>query len=96
MIMTPLRIGTRGSALALWQADHVAARLTAATGRPTERIIFKTRGDHILDRPLAEIGGKGLFTMEIEEQLGDGRIDMAVHSSKDMPTVLPEGLELSC
>ncbi len=58
--------------------------------------VISTRGDRVLDRPLSEIGGKGLFTQEIEERLLDGRIDIAVHSSKDMPTVLPDGLELSC
>lgn len=91
-----LRIGTRGSTLALWQADHVAARLREASGGAieTERIIFKTRGDSILDRPLAEIGGKGLFTKELEVALAEGSIDLAVHSLKDMPTVLPPGLVL--
>ncbi len=89
-----LRIGTRGSALALWQADHVAARLRETTGRDTERLVFTTRGDHILDRPLSEIGGKGLFTKELEVDLDAGRIDLAVHSLKDMPTQLPPGLVL--
>jgi hydroxymethylbilane synthase len=93
-----LRIGTRGSALALAQAHEVRGHLMAAHGVPEEAIaidVFTTSGDQILDRPLAEIGGKGLFTKEIEEALLDGRIDMAVHSTKDMPTVLPEGLEIS-
>lgn len=90
-----IRIGTRGSALALWQADHVAERLRAAwPGLETERVIFKTTGDRVLDRPLAEIGGKGLFTKELEVALLEGGIDIAVHSLKDMPTVLPEGLVL--
>jgi hydroxymethylbilane synthase len=93
-----LRIGTRGSPLALAQAHEVRGRLMAAHGVPEEAIaidVFTTSGDQILDRPLAEIGGKGLFTKEIEDALLDGRIDMAVHSSKDMPTVLPGGLEIS-
>ncbi len=90
-----LRIATRGSALALWQADDVAARLRAAhPGLETERLVFKTTGDHILDRPLAEIGGKGLFTKELEVALAAGEADIAVHSLKDMPTVLPDGMVL--
>ena len=90
-----IRIGTRGSALALWQADYIRDRLHAAhPDLECERVIFKTRGDHILDRPLAEIGGKGLFTKELEVALADGDIDIAVHSLKDMPTALPEGLVL--
>jgi len=90
-----VRIGTRGSALALWQADHIATRLKEAhPDVEVEQIIFTTRGDHILDRPLAEIGGKGLFTKELEEALLEGRIDLAVHSLKDMPTQLPDGLVL--
>ena len=92
------RIGTRGSALALAQAHETRARLMAAHGLPEdafEIVVIATSGDRIQDRPLAEAGGKGLFTKEIEEALLDGRIDFAVHSSKDMPTVLPQGLELS-
>lgn len=90
-----IRIGTRGSALALWQADYIRDRLHAAhPDVECERIIFKTLGDHILDRPLAEIGGKGLFTKELEVALVDGDIDIAVHSLKDMPTALPDGLVL--
>ncbi|MCA9540223.1 MAG: hydroxymethylbilane synthase [Myxococcales bacterium] len=91
-----IRIGTRGSALALWQADHIAARLREAHGEAVsvERVIYKTRGDHILDRPLADIGGKGLFTKELEVGLADHSIDIAVHSLKDMPTALPDGLVL--
>ncbi len=94
-----LRIGTRGSALALAQAHLVRRLLAGAHGVPEAEIaveIIKTSGDAILDRPLSEAGGKGLFTKEIEEQLLDGRIDLAVHSSKDMPTVLPDGLGLVC
>src|ERR1700722_3707237 len=93
-----LRIGSRGSPLALVQANEVQARLAKAHGVAPERIEIKairTSGDMIQDRPLAEAGGKGLFTKEIEEALLAGAIDLAVHSSKDMPTVLPEGLELS-
>ena len=93
-----LVIGTRGSPLALKQAEEVRARLVAAHGIAPDAIaieIIKTSGDRIQDRPLSEAGGKGLFTKEIEEALLDGRIDLAVHSAKDVPTVLPEPLELS-
>ncbi|VAW07570.1 Porphobilinogen deaminase [hydrothermal vent metagenome] len=95
-----VRIGTRGSPLALAQAHEVRQRLTSAhdhlTADMIEITVMSTRGDRILDRPLSEIGGKGLFTEEIEAALMDGRIDMAVHSLKDMPTSLPDGLELAC
>ena len=93
-----LRIGSRGSALALVQAREVQSRLAKACGLAAGRIEIKairTTGDLIQDRPLAEAGGKGLFTKEIEEALLAGAIDLAVHSSKDMPTVLPAGLVLS-
>src|SRR5690606_24743813 len=93
-----LTIGTRGSPLALKQAEEVRARLVVAHGIAPETIaiaVIKTSGDRIQDRPLSEAGGKGLFTKEIEEALLDGRIDLAVHSAKDVPTVLPEALELS-
>jgi len=93
-----LKIGTRGSPLALAQATIVRDRL-AATGRiepaAIETVIIKTSGDRIQDRSLADIGGKGLFTKEIEEALADGRIDVAVHSLKDLPAWLPEGLILA-
>ena len=90
-----LRLGTRGSPLALWQADHVTALLQAAhPGLSVERVIIKTEGDRVLDRPLIEIGGKGLFIKELEEAMLDGRIDFAVHSLKDMPAAQPEGLVL--
>jgi hydroxymethylbilane synthase len=92
-----LRIGSRGSPLALAQAREVRGRLAAACGVAAERIEIKTirtTGDAIQDRPLATAGGKGLFTKEIEEALLAGSIDLAVHSSKDMPTVLPDGLLL--
>lgn len=93
-----LRIGTRGSALALAQARETRARLMAAHGLPEDAFaieVITTSGDRIQDRPLSEAGGKGLFTKEIEEALLDGRVDIAVHSSKDMPTQLPDGLELT-
>jgi hydroxymethylbilane synthase len=93
-----LRIGTRGSPLALWQAREVQVRLAAAHGVEPEAIaitVIRTTGDIIQDRPLSDVGGKGLFTKEIEQALDDGAIDIAVHSSKDMPTVLPAGLLLA-
>ena len=93
-----LRIGTRGSPLALVQARTVRARLAAALGTGEEAIelvVIKTSGDRIQDRPLSEVGGKGLFTKEIEEALLDKRVDLAVHSSKDMPTVSQPGLALT-
>jgi hydroxymethylbilane synthase len=93
-----VRIGSRGSPLALAQAREVAGRLAAAAGVEAERIrieVIRTTGDAIQDRPLAEAGGKGLFTKEIEEALLAGAIDLAVHSSKDVPTVLPPGLVLA-
>jgi hydroxymethylbilane synthase len=93
-----LRIGTRGSPLALWQAREVSGRLAAAHGVEPEAIaikVIRTTGDIIQDRPLSEVGGKGLFTKEIEQALVDDVIDLAVHSCKDMPTVLPSGLELA-
>ncbi|GGA91805.1 porphobilinogen deaminase [Brucella endophytica] len=98
-MQTPtLKIGTRGSTLALVQAREVRRRLMEAHGLPEDAIEIvpmSTAGDRIQDRALSEVGGKGLFTQEIEEGLAEGRIDLAVHSSKDMPTVLPEGLYLS-
>jgi hydroxymethylbilane synthase len=93
-----LRIGTRGSPLALVQARMVRAQLAVAAGLnedAIELITIRTTGDTIQDRSLAEEGGKGLFTKEIEEALLDGRVDVAVHSAKDMPTVLPKGLMLA-
>ena len=97
MPMEVLRIGTRGSALALAQANETRARLMAAHGLPEQAfaiVPISTSGDRIQDRPLSEAGGKGLFTKELEDALFDGRIDIAVHSSKDMPTFLPDGLGL--
>jgi hydroxymethylbilane synthase len=93
-----LRIGTRGSPLALAQAHEVRDRLAAAHGIAPESIelqIIRTSGDRIQDRPLSEVGGKGLFTKEIEEALLAGTIDLAVHSAKDMPTLLPDRLLLA-
>ncbi|WP_412098987.1 hydroxymethylbilane synthase [Defluviimonas sp. D31] len=95
----PLKIGTRGSPLALAQAFETRTRLMAAHGLPDdacEIVIIKTTGDKVLDRPLKEIGGKGLFTKEIEEALLSGEIDIAVHSMKDMPVAQPRGLTLDC
>jgi hydroxymethylbilane synthase len=92
------RIGTRGSPLALVQAQEVRARLARALGAKVEDIalvIIRTSGDTIQDRPLAEAGGKGLFTKEIEEALLDRRVDLAVHSAKDMPTISQPGLMLA-
>ncbi len=94
-----LKIGTRGSPLALWQAEEVRGQLARAhglKGADIEICTFKTSGDRIQDKPLREFGGKGLFTKEIEEALLAGEIHMAVHSFKDMPTVLPDGLQIAC
>ena len=92
--MSELIIGSRGSQLALWQANHIAAQLTAQ-GHSTRIEIIQTTGDKITDVALSKIGTKGLFTKEIEEALLAGTIDLAVHSAKDMPTDLPPGLILS-
>ncbi|MEM9271259.1 MAG: hydroxymethylbilane synthase [Pseudomonadota bacterium] len=94
-----LKIGTRGSPLALAQAHETRARLMASEGLPEdafEIVVIKVTGDAIQDRPLGEIGGKGLFTKEIEDALLDGSIDIAVHSMKDMPVEQPKGLALTC
>jgi len=94
----PLRIGTRGSPLALAQAYETRARLGAAFDLPAdafEIVVIKTTGDRVLDRPLKEIGGKGLFTREIEDEMLSGGIDIAVHSMKDMPVKQPDGLTLT-
>jgi hydroxymethylbilane synthase len=93
-----LRIGSRGSPLALIQARQVQDAIVAACGMAPEQIeikVIRTTGDKVQDRPLAEFGGKGLFTREIEEALLSGAIDLAVHSSKDLPAVLPAGLTLA-
>jgi len=95
----PLKIGTRGSPLALWQAHETRRCLMAAFDLPEDAFqicVIKVMGDQILDKALKDIGGKGLFTREIEEALLDGSIDIAVHSMKDMPTEQPEGLILDC
>jgi hydroxymethylbilane synthase len=91
-----LVIGTRGSRLALWQAEHVAERLRYAFPDLTVHLeTIKTTGDRILDVPLAQVGGKALFVKEIEEALLEGRVDLAVHSMKDVPTDLPRGLRIT-
>ena len=95
----PFKIGTRGSPLALWQAHETRRCLMAALDLPEaafEIAVIKVMGDQILDRALKDIGGKGLFTREIEEALLAGSIDIAVHSMKDMPTLQPDGLLLDC
>ena len=86
-----IKIGTRGSALALWQAHHVEARLRAV-GFETEIVTYTTQGDKILDRSLAKIGSKGVFTQELEDDLLSGRLTVAVHSAKDLQSTLPAGL----
>src|SRR5262249_19636606 len=92
----PLRIGTRGSPLALWQANHVADRLRAAApDRAVELVIIQTQGDRVPDRPLAQFGGDGLFTKAIQDALLDGQADVAVHSLKDLPTAPVAGLTLA-
>jgi hydroxymethylbilane synthase len=90
-----LRLGSRGSQLALFQARLVAERIQAAGGPPCEIVIIKTSGDRLQEAPLSDIGGKRLFVKEIEDALIGGDIDLAVHSSKDMPALLPEGLDVA-
>jgi len=95
MSSTLIRIATRSSPLAIWQAEFVQQRLEALHhGLRVELVRIKTQGDKILDTPLAKIGGKGLFVKELEEAMRDGRADIAVHSMKDVPMVLPEGFAL--
>jgi hydroxymethylbilane synthase len=94
-VSTELRLGTRGSQLALWQANTVASQIAASGGPRCRIVVIKTTGDHLQDRPLAEAGGKRLFVKEIEDALLRGAIDLAVHSSKDMPAVLPDGLAIA-
>ncbi|MGA7460897.1 MAG: hydroxymethylbilane synthase [Candidatus Korobacteraceae bacterium] len=91
--MARLRVGSRGSQLALWQANHISA-LLREQGHEVELEIIKTTGDKITDVALAQVGTKGMFTKEIEEALAEGRVDLAVHSLKDLPTELPPGFEL--
>ncbi|WQW28268.1 hydroxymethylbilane synthase [Helicobacter pylori] len=94
--MGKLVIGSRGSELALWQANHIKERLKKECLIESEIQIVKTKGDKILDTPLNKIGGKGLFTKELEELLLKGEIDLAVHSLKDVPVVFEKGLDLAC
>ncbi len=98
-LQKPLRIGTRGSPLAIAQAVETRERLMLVHQLPSEAFVIvpiRTTGDQLQDRSLAQIGGKGLFTKEIEDALLEGHIDIAVHSMKDVPTVLPTGLAISC
>jgi hydroxymethylbilane synthase len=90
-----LVIGTRGSKLALWQSEYIKGLVEDITGLPVELKIIKTTGDKILDVPLAKVGGKGLFTKELEVELMAGTVDLCVHSMKDVPTELPEGLGIA-
>jgi hydroxymethylbilane synthase len=90
--MNPLRIGSRGSKLALWQSNHIKEILARDCGAPSEIVVIKTSGDQLASAPLSEIGGKGIFVKEIEEALLSGKIDLAVHSAKDLPTQTPAGL----
>src|ERR1700684_3419992 len=92
--MARLRIGSRGSQLALWQAHHISAQLRER-GHEVELEVIKTTGDKITDVALAQVGSKGMFTKEIEEALAEGRVDLAVHSLKDLPTELPEPFTLA-
>lgn len=97
MNVQPLRIGTRRSQLALWQTNFICQQLqTAWQGMTCEIVPFVTQGDRILDKPLAQIGGKGLFTAELEGALCSAEIDLAVHSLKDLPTADPHGLTIGC
>jgi hydroxymethylbilane synthase len=90
----PLRVGTRGSALALWQTEWIRDRLSAA-GHATERVEIRTTGDMVADVPLARIGSVALFTRQIDDAMLAGRIDLAVHSLKDLPTELPSGIAIA-
>lgn len=93
--MSKIKIGTRGSKLAMWQAEEVRRKLSEVHPElETELVVIHTKGDKILDTALSKIGDKGLFTRELEQALLDSEIDIAVHSLKDMPTELPEGLML--
>jgi hydroxymethylbilane synthase len=92
--MARLRIGSRGSQLALWQANHISS-LLSARGHEVELEIIRTTGDKITDVALAKVGTKGMFTKEIEEALADGRVDLAIHSLKDLPTEIPLGFEIA-
>lgn len=95
--LTTLNIATRQSPLALWQAEHIRDRLLALYPNLTINLLkIVTKGDKILDTPLAKIGGKGLFVKELEQAMYDKQADIAVHSLKDVPMQLPEGLMLEC
>jgi len=96
MVPSPVRIGTRGSELAVWQANFVRAALVRHWGIDVELCCITTEGDRIQDRPLYRVGGKGLFVKAIEDELAAGRVDLAVHSMKDVPAQLPEGLVIAC
>jgi len=96
LVTAPLRLGTRGSLLALTQSRWIAAGIERTTGTRVEIVIFETKGDKVLDRPLPEIGGKGLFTEELDRALLEGDVDLAVHSLKDLPTDSVDGLALAC
>ena len=87
--MTVLRIATRGSALARWQAERVAALIDATGGLPAELVIVSTQGDRDTTSPLHSIGGKGIFCKEVQAAVLDGRADVAVHSAKDLPAITP-------
>ena len=92
-----MRIATRRSRLALWQAGHVAELLRQAHPDMTvELVAMTTQGDRVRDRPLADVGGKGLFVKELELAIAEGRADIAVHSMKDVPAQLAEGLFIAC
>ena len=102
--MKKLRIGSRGSKLALWQAQHIQQQLSEAAGRSggaggegteSEIVIVRTSGDAMPDAPIATVGTKGVFIKELEDELLAGRIDLAVHSMKDVPTELPAGLVIA-
>ncbi len=92
--MTRLRVGTRGSALALWQANAVAARVRRRSGRECELVVITTTGDRLREANLSRVGGKRVFVKEIEQALIGGDVDLAVHSAKDMPAELPDGLSI--
>src|SRR5215203_4632044 len=93
--MSTLKLGTRGSQLALYQANTTASLLKTHAGIDCEIVVIKTSGDRLQEAPLSEIGGKRLFVKEIEDALLRGEVDLAVHSSKDMPALLPDGLEIA-
>lgn len=95
MTKRKIKLGTRGSQLALWQANHVKEELEKKLDVDIEIVKIKTKGDKILDVALAKVGGKGLFVKELEDALIDGKIDFAVHSMKDVPVLLPEGLHIT-